>query len=536
MKLKNKLTIWVGVTVILIITLFIITWLNINRLLVSNDKIIHTHNVLQHTLLLQKYIERLEINIRNYTLFKNNESYDNYKRDKESMDFEVNKLKKLIWTPSQKEIISEISKKIDKWTSEADDFISQLENDKGESTVNMPEINKMLLGDKFLRKIRDKLSSFLANEENLMLARKKQEANAVNVTYLIIAFSTLIVVIIFIIISYILSNRIIKPINNTSKIMREIANGNADLTKRIPQKSNDEIGQLVHWFNKFIENLQIIVLNIKEETDILDNSSSTFSKTATTLANAAVANSSAMDHMNSAMEDLVQMSDANSSDISNSLTDIREKLIELISFFDTSETDADLIHLKECIESVTETISEIAGNTLLVENFIATIKEISTQSRILAVNASIQANKAGESGKGFSVIASEIKNLSINSDKTIKDVMEIFKRINSLSHRSALNIDKIEHILKEFLDKTSEQNKKLEQKTNLLADMSSSITDLSSFRINQHDGVNNLSSTIGSIKDSSSNNAEGARNMEKASSEMITISKKIKEKIDNFKA
>ena len=94
---------------------------------------------------------------------------------------------------------------------------------------------------------------------------------------------------------------------------------------------------------------------------------------------------------------------------------------------------------------------------MLVENFITTIKEISTQSRILAVNASIQANKAGEKGKGFSVIASEIKNLSLDSDKTIKDVMEIFKRINSLSHRSALNIDKIEHILKDFLDKP--QNK-----------------------------------------------------------------------------
>ena len=66
--------------------------------------------------------------------------------------------------------------------------------------------------------------------------------------------------------------------------------------------------------------------------------------------------------------------------------------------------------------------------------------------------------------------------------------------------------------------------------------MSASITKLSSFRVNQHEGINNLSSTIESIKDSSSNNAEGARNMEKASSDLLTISKKIKEKIDNFKA
>ena len=333
MKLKSKLTIWSCGTIILIIILFLVAWLNINRLLTSSNRIIHTHQVLQHTLLLQKYVERLEVNIRNCTLLKDQKSYDCYKNDKQLISSEIDKLKKIILTPSQKEIITRTAGKINKWTFEADKFVTQLKNNEHNSEVNPQEINKMLLGDKFLEKIRDELNQFLTNEEKLIMSRKKQETETVNTTFSLIAITTIIVVIAFAIISYMLSNRIIKPINNTSQTMKEIAEGNADLTIRIPEKSKDEIGQLTHWFNKFIENLQTIVLNIKEEAYILDNSSGSFSKTATTLANTAVANSSAIDHMNSAMEDLIQMSEANSTNISHSLTDIREKLIELISFF-----------------------------------------------------------------------------------------------------------------------------------------------------------------------------------------------------------
>ena len=535
MKLKSKLTLWSSGTIILVLAVSLVSLYSIKRLLYTTEYVLHTSQVIQHALLLEKYVERLEINVRNYTMFKKQASMDKYNEDKKLLYSEITVLRNLISTPSQREIINSATERIDKWIFEADKFLIPL-NKQPIGSFKIGDINKMVLGDKYLNYIRGDIRNFYNNEQILMEKRKLDETIAVDRTFLAIEFATLFIIALYALLSYFIANGIKKPINKTSSLMKSIAEGKADLTKRIKLKPNDEVGEFIIWFNNFIDNLQKLIKEIKsevEDIDVLSNSLTTFS---TDLANNSVANSSAIEHMNNAMEEFSQVAEGYYDNTSEVLKKNEKNISGILSDTDEVVDLSNINTISEKLNSVSDFLIDLNKETDYIDVFIKEIKEISIQSKILSVNASVESSKAGEQGKTFSVIAEEIRDLAKNSELAINNATKTFTTAKNLSQNCALTIETIQKHLVDFIDKSDDIGEMFDHKVKSVNNISDVIGELTQSRKKHLNGLKILTEAMDGIKDASAENAKGAKNLASASNKLASLSDKLKENTDNFNA
>lgn len=226
---------------------------------------------------------------------------------------------------------------------------------------------------------------------------------------------------------------VIAYIKNLSKEIEIIAKGEGDLTNRILIESNDAIGDLTSWINRFIENIHNLVLNIANQAKSLSESSNdlfcnssllsknskemtissnSISKTANEICIATQAISKSTELTSSNVLSL----SASAKIISDTIGNIAKKTDEAQKIsFDTKEktntSSQKIVMLELNIDNITQALDLVSG--------------ISAKTKLLALNATIEAARAGSVGKGFAVVANEVKELALQTEKATKQIHDI---------------------------------------------------------------------------------------------------------------
>lgn len=250
--------------------------------------------------------------------------------------------------------------------------------------------------------------------------------------------------------------------------MHELASGEANLTARLPVKSKDEVGKLALAFNKFLENMETIVINLKkaitESESIGDSLAAGVEEISATLNQLASNTESLKKNLSTVSKEMESIgTDAGST--YQSAQEIDELIEKLSATFANSsaaieEMIASINSISHITEDKTRLVTQLltlgsTGNTEIVEtltlikdltNSINSIKDmvkiinnIAGQTNLLAMNAAIEAAHAGEAGAGFSVVATEIRNLAEDTNKRAKSISasinDMISKINSASER-----------------------------------------------------------------------------------------------------
>jgi methyl-accepting chemotaxis protein len=270
-------------------------------------------------------------------------------------------------------------------------------------------------------------------------------------------FIGIIIIIIMIIIIYFLINYIIKPIKNMSDIMKDIAEGEGDLTKRISIRSKDEIGEMAEDFNKFMDKLQNIIKEISGNTDSLSISSKELSKISTEMAagaeemdNQAGMAASSGEELSANINNIAAGSEEMSAVINTVSAAIEEMSASIGEVAKNTEKEAKIAEkANNQAGEAKKIMAELGQSAKEIGAIVDMINDIADQTNLLALNATIEAARAGEAGKGFAVVANEVKELAKQSSHATGQINNKIETIQNNTEKSVKAINEVALIIEE---------------------------------------------------------------------------------------
>ncbi|ACN17043.1 Mcp [Desulforapulum autotrophicum HRM2] len=274
-------------------------------------------------------------------------------------------------------------------------------------------------------------------------------------TYKVIGIVSLILLALFVSVIAIINIYVTRPLVGVVETMKDIAQGEGDLTVRIQTDSKDEIGELGSWFNVFIEKLNKIILNIVANTGALDSSSKELSgvsvqmtSDADQLSTQTNSVAAAAEEMSSNMTSVSATMEQASMNVSQ-VASATEEMTATINEISTNTAKTSTITAQAVVEAknASEKINELGITARDIGKVTEAIQDISEQTNLLALNATIEAARAGEAGKGFAVVASEIKNLANQTAVATIDIREKIEGIQRISGQTVEEIRRVTGII-----------------------------------------------------------------------------------------
>ena len=348
-----------------------------------------------------------------------------------------------------------------------------------------------------------------------------QQANANFRLFMIIlslAFGT-----VFVLGFYFLCRRIIgRPLDAVVCQLKDMSQGEGDLTRRLAVRSRDEIGELAQWFNEFVEKIQNTVRRIGDSMQSLATSSEELTAVSHQMAGNAEETATQANVVSAASLQVsknVQTVAAGAEEMSASIKEIAKNTNEAARVASEAVTVA---------EQTNDTITKLGASSVEIGNVVKVITSIAEQTNLLALNATIEAARAGEAGKGFAVVANEVKELAKQTGQATEDISQKISAIQQGTQDAVAAIQQIGEIINQVNDIANTIASAVEEQSVTTNEMSRNVEEAAK-------GTNEIVQNITGVAQAAQSTASGATQTQGAAQELARLASELQVIVGQFK-
>ncbi len=245
-----------------------------------------------------------------------------------------------------------------------------------------------------------------------------------------ITLIALVMLLIFGVIAVTLANKIVFPIERVSEGLRDIAQGEGNLSKRLQVIGNDEISELATWFNQFLNSINSLVKDIQQNAHTLNSSAQHFETQINDIRNQCRSQQGTANQAANNTESVHHMAQNVSDNCQSSLDEIAQT--DQFTYSGNtliSNTVKQVAQLNNSLDASAAEISQLESESNNITNILGVIRGIAEQTNLLALNAAIEAARAGEQGRGFAVVADEVRTLAQRSHDATQEIEQVLTKL-----------------------------------------------------------------------------------------------------------
>ena len=394
--------------------------------------------------------------------------------------------------------------------------------------------NKMMSNfDEAAANMSEKVDAFLAKTielTNLSLNQQQELASSSRITILIGSVIALIgVVFVYIIMSKALS---ILPVivNEFSKI------ANGDLTSELKTERNDEIGDLIHGLRNMQDQLKIMISHISQTTHQLTSLTGQMNTMATVAGENIERQQQETSQVTLAINELNTVSQDVSRNITESTNATSKVRSENIKCEKTVNDAIETMHtLSKRLDDATNTIDEVAKNSNEISTVLDVIQGIAEQTNLLALNAAIEAARAGEQGRGFAVVADEVRSLATRTQESTEQIKEMIDRLQSGSKRGVEVMSQSREFAEVAVNRATEAGSSLSDISKHIVLIDDKNVQVASASEEQSTVSENVNQKILHVNEMAEINLKSVQEAIQTNQEITNITQTLDELVGNFK-
>jgi methyl-accepting chemotaxis protein len=532
LKIRSRMLI---AFVVLLLLLIFVSIFSMTRMYSLAD---FTTQMYEHPFTVSNAVRDAEINmIKMHRSMKDVTLAENQDQLEQAVE-EVDRLEKLVYKKlkvvkkqflGEKELVDSLRENFANWKSIRDEVISLTrQNQKAQAAA----ITKGK-GARYIAMLTEEMKSFTEFAGNKAAEFLKEAQRNENSSYKIVSIIDLITILGAVIIGFLLTRSITRPVNIAVKVADRLSKG--DLSIDIPGYSKDEMGMMLASMNRMAGNLRDQIREIAEGTAVISGSAAEISSTTAQFATTTQEVAASVNQVVVSMKEVKQTSEL-SNEKAKEMADRAKSVVQTSRSGEAAvQQTIDIINaIQEQMMSIADSVVRLSDQSQSIGEIITAVDDVADQSRLLAVNASIEAIKAGEQGKGFTVVADEIKNLAEQSKQSTSQVRTILTDIQKATGAAVMTTEKGSKAVENGVKQASQTGSAIQILGENIDQTSQNAVQIEATSRQQSAGIDQVFSAMESIGNAIRQSAESARQLEESTRSLDELGKKLKTIVDKY--